>query len=134
VLERADAAPDGTSWDDWLQTHRVELNAMTTPEFIEWLDAKMEEHGVSGKLVPPDEVITADLEERLAAKVRAAITERILREAGLENQVAEALAAIERPSAADLVKGIQRMFKHNRQREWRDHIEAVAAKKAEAAE
>ena len=28
-------------WEEWLQTHRVELNAMTTPQFIEWLDGKM---------------------------------------------------------------------------------------------
>jgi hypothetical protein len=41
VLERE----DGEEWEDWLQTHRVELNAMTTPEFIEWLDRKMAEHG-----------------------------------------------------------------------------------------
>ena len=32
-------------WEEWLQTHRVELNAMTTPQFIEWLDGKMAEHG-----------------------------------------------------------------------------------------
>ena len=31
VLARDDATPDGNSWEDWLQTHRVELNAMTTP-------------------------------------------------------------------------------------------------------
>jgi hypothetical protein len=45
-------APDGDSWEEWLQTHRVELNAMTTPEFIAWLDHEMEMHG-DGKLVPP---------------------------------------------------------------------------------
>ena len=32
-------------WDDWLQTHRIELNAMTTPQFIQWLDDKMEAPG-----------------------------------------------------------------------------------------
>ena len=37
-------APGGISWEEWLQTHRIELNAMTTPEFIAWLDAKMAEH------------------------------------------------------------------------------------------
>ena len=37
---------------DWLQTNRVELNAMTTPQLIEWLDEKMAEHG-DGKLIPP---------------------------------------------------------------------------------
>src|SRR5262249_18142923 len=33
----------------WLQSHRVELNAMTTPQFLEWLDAKMESY--EGKLM-----------------------------------------------------------------------------------
>ena len=28
-------------WEDWLQTHRIEINAMTTPQFIRWLDGKM---------------------------------------------------------------------------------------------
>ena len=39
-------------WQDWLRHHRVELNAMTTPQFIAWLDAKMAAFG-NGKLVPP---------------------------------------------------------------------------------
>jgi len=34
VRERDDTAPNGETWDEWLQTHRVELNAMTTPRFI----------------------------------------------------------------------------------------------------
>jgi hypothetical protein len=38
------------AWEEWLQSHRVELNAMTTPEFIAWLDDKMAAHG-DGKLV-----------------------------------------------------------------------------------
>jgi hypothetical protein len=113
---------DGDYWEEWLQTHRVELNAMTTPEFIAWLDAKMAEHG-SGKLVPPEDVIVAELEERLEAKVRAAITEQILREAGLEEQIADALAAIERPSGDALVDGIRASFESDPEREWRDHIQ-----------
>jgi hypothetical protein len=118
-------SPDDTSWEEWLQTHRVELNAMTTPEFIEWLDAKMAEHG-DGKLIPPDDVLTAELEKRLDAKVRAAVTERILREAGFENQVAEALAAIERPTGVELSTGIEELFERDPEREWRDHIEETA--------
>ena len=53
--------PMATSWEEWLQTHRIELNAMTTPQFIDWLDAKMAEHG-DGKLVPPQTVVKAELE------------------------------------------------------------------------
>jgi hypothetical protein len=125
VLARKDTAPNGERWEDWLQTHRIELNAMTTPQFIEWLDGKMVEHG-GGKLVPPPSVLTAELDQRIENKVRASITERILREAGFEEQVATALAAIEKPAAASLADGITQLFEQQPEQEWRDHIEAVA--------
>ena len=58
---------------------------MTTPQFIAWLDRKMAEHG-DGKLIPPEEVVEAELEERVEAKCARAITERILREADVERE------------------------------------------------
>jgi hypothetical protein len=100
---------------------------MTTPEFIEWLDEKMAEHG-DGKLIPPEEVITDELEKHLDEKVRAAVTERILREAGYETQVAEALATIERPTAAVLTGGIEELFADKPEAEWREHIERIVVK------
>jgi hypothetical protein len=118
-------APNGDSWEEWLQTHRVELNAMTTPQFIAWLDGKMAE-AKHGKLIPPGEVLEADLAERIERKTRAAVTERILREAGLDDQVEAAVAAIKTPTAATLVKGIKNLFKTEPQHDWRAHIEAVA--------
>jgi hypothetical protein len=118
ILERDDGA-----WEVWLQTHRVELNAMTTPQFITWLDGKMAPYD---KLVPPGDVIEAELAARIEAKVRAAVTDRILREAGLENQVADAIAAIERPGPAVLTQGIRNLFQQEPDRAWRDHIETVA--------
>jgi hypothetical protein len=123
VLEREDFAPSGETWADWLQTHRVELNAMTTPQFIAWLDRKMADYD---KLIPPPEVLTDELDERIEEKLRAAITERILREARLDDQVAEAIAAIEKPTAAALAEGIRELFEREPDREWRDHIETVA--------
>jgi hypothetical protein len=119
---------DGAYWEEWLQTHRIELNAMTTPEFIAWLDRKMADHG-AGKLVSPEAVIVTELEKRLEAKTRTSVMERILREAGFEDQVTETLDAIKRPTASSLVKGIRTMFKREPEREWRDHVETVAAKK-----
>jgi hypothetical protein len=125
ILEREDLAPNGETWEEWLQTHRVELNAMTTPQFIAWLDRKMAEHGI-GKLIPPEEVLAVDLEDRLEAKVRADVQERILREAGFERQVAKALAVIERPTNVALAEGIEELFARDPEREWRDHVESVA--------
>ena len=124
VHEREDTAPDGSPWAEWLQTHRIELNAMTTPRFIEWLDSKMTD--AEGKLVPPAEVIAAELDKSIEAKLRDDIRERILREAGFEAQVAEAFAAVEKPAPADLVKGVRELFKREPDRAWRDHVEAVA--------
>jgi hypothetical protein len=123
VLERE----DGDYWEEWLQSHRIELNVMTTPEFIKWLDQKMAEHGVS-KLIPPEDVIATELEQRLDAKVRGAITERVLRQARFEQQVAKALAKIKRPSRAALTAGIKKLFARNPENEWRAHIERLAAK------
>jgi hypothetical protein len=124
VAEYVTAREDGDHWEEWLQTHRAELNAMTTPEFIEWLDDKMAKHGV-GKLIPPAKVLTAELDEKLEAKVRAVLTERILREAGLETQVVATLNAIKRPNCADLAKGIGDLFERSPEDEWRSHIGAV---------
>jgi len=119
--------PEG-DWAEWLQTKRVELNAMSTPEFIRWLDSKMAAYD---KLIPPAAVLDAELDERIEFKVRASITERILREAGLENLVAAALAAIEKPSPAVLAEGIRRLFRRKLDSEWRDHVEAIAREVAE---
>ena len=113
-------------WREWLQTNRVELNAMTMPVFIAWLDAKMAEHG-TGKLIPPVEVLTDDLEARLEQKIRQTLKDRILREAGFDEQVAKAMASIARADGPDLVDGIQRMFGANQERSWREHVETVAA-------
>jgi len=114
---------DGDQWEEWLQTHRVELNAMTTPEFIEWLDGKMAEYD---KLIPPPDVLETELKERVEKKVREAVTARILREANIDAQVAAALADIETPDSAALAKGIEQLFDERSDAEWRDHIETVA--------
>jgi hypothetical protein len=86
-----------------------------------------------GKLIPPADVIEAEQNKSIEAKVRAAITERILREAGIENQVATAIAAIEKPSPAVLAEGIRHLFLQEPDREWRDHIEAIARELERAA-
>ena len=116
---------DGAYWEDWLQTHRVELNAMTTPQLIEWLDEKMTEFG-DGKLIPPTPVLEQELADLIESKVREAIKERILREARIEDQIAATIAAIETPDGEMLARDIEQLFEKQPDREWRDAVEAVA--------
>src|SRR5262249_28069064 len=116
VRERDDLAPDGEPWEDWLQTHRIELNAMTTPQFIAWLDGKLASYN---KLIPPADILETELNARIEKNVRTAVVERILREANVDAQVAAALADIETPDSATLTDGIQQLFDEKPDAEWR---------------
>lgn len=85
-------------WSDWLQSNRVELNAMTTPEFIRWLEGKMEEHGV-GKVIPTEDVLASTLEESAEKAIRSKVMKEILEqnlfEKRVENELAKARYYIE---------------------------------------
>ncbi|CAI8949260.1 HATPase_c domain-containing protein [Brevibacillus sp. IT-7CA2] len=73
-------------WSEWLQSNRVELNAMTTPEFIEWLEDKMEEHGV-GKVIPTEDVLARTFEESAEKAIRSRVMNDILEQNLYEKQV-----------------------------------------------
>jgi hypothetical protein len=72
-------------WQEWLQGHRVELNAMSSPQLLEWLDRKMAEYG--GKVVPPDEVLAESLEHGVRSGLEQQIKEEVLREARITDRV-----------------------------------------------
>jgi hypothetical protein len=114
---------DDRDWDEWLQTHRVELNAMTTPQLIDWLDQKMAGYE---KLIPPGDVLEAELDQEIEQGLRERIMQNILREARFEDQVAAAASMIKKPGADEPANGIKKLFARERDREWRDHIKAVA--------
>ena len=80
-------------WAEWLQTARVELNAMTSPQFIEWLDGKMAAHDGS-KLVPPREVMENQLAAATRRRVQDGITERVLAAANIQKQVDGAILTL----------------------------------------
>jgi hypothetical protein len=90
------------------------------------MDAYAKEHPETGKLIPPTDVLEAELDNCVEEKIRTTITERILREAGLEDQVAAAIAEIEKPTPAVLAEDTRCLFKREPERQWRDHIEATA--------
>jgi hypothetical protein len=71
-------------WKEWLQDSRVELNAMTTPQLLDWLDGKLAEHG--GKLVSPADVLES-LESGIRSGLQQQITDDVLREARVADRV-----------------------------------------------
>lgn len=87
-------------WREWLQTKRIELNAMTTPQFLAWLDEKFAPY--AGKIVPPAEVLTTQLRADVRHHLEREITARVIREAGVDRQVGAALAERESLIAVEL--------------------------------
>jgi hypothetical protein len=55
----------------------------------------------------------------------------IEREGGVDGQVAAAVAAIDKPDADTIVEGINELFERGPERDWRAHVEAVAAQLVE---
>ena len=55
--------------------HRIELNTMTTPQFLQWLDDKMDKFG-QGKLIPPEAILTKELHETAREKLAQDITDQ----------------------------------------------------------
>jgi hypothetical protein len=85
----APVAEYAAKWADWFQSNRVELNAMTTPQFLAWLDRKFADQ--VGKVVPPVAVLVDRLEKETEAELRRQITTELLRDARVEERVAREL-------------------------------------------
>ena len=112
----------------WLQKHRYELNAMDTPLFLQWLDEKMIQHG-QGKVIPPNQVLHSTLEQKTRGILRDRITDRVLREARIDDQVEQAFGpAAEKIKALDrkLKPRVQRRLKKDPFASWRGPIEFIA--------
>jgi hypothetical protein len=76
VRARTDRAPTGESWEEWLQHSRIELNAFTSAELIDWLDRKMAEVG-AGKVIPPDDILVDGFGERVRERAQQSVAETI---------------------------------------------------------
>lgn len=133
VADYVQTRSDGPRWVNWLQTQRVELNEMTTPQLIAWLDGKMQEHGV-GKVIPPSAIIVDETERQLAEQVEQRITARVLREARIGAQVSDALALIEVPKPEVLAETVTEWVGGHRDEAWSAGVSELASDLARAIE
>jgi hypothetical protein len=115
--EKRKAVADYVSadWAHWLQSNRYELNAMTPKQFLDWLDAKMIEHG-DGKVVPPAPVIADQADERLRMRLREKIVEKLLREARIDDLVNDAMVKVD-------IDALQADLQPDHVREWLESAE-----------
>ena len=94
TLRRHGATPKEIAF---LESKRVELNAMTSRQFLDFIEAKLDEHGVE-KLVPEDAILEQHarrlIEQRLARKAIARVASKIAKEAASQKLPSDLLARI----------------------------------------
>jgi hypothetical protein len=112
---------------EWLQSHRVELNAFTTAEFIRWLDGKMEPY--KSKVVPPDERLSGRLVETVERRLRDQFTAAVLAEARIDDKVSAAMAglAVEiRKAEAALPWSVPSALGSDSHKHWTQPVDSMA--------
>ena len=119
---------------EWLRCNRIELNAMTTPQFLSWLDGKMEQHEPK-KLIPPSEVIGEAFNGYLHQEIAKATTVKILREAKAGERIMETFnGAKERVAGENWEPEIIEALEENPVSWWRSPIAAIAGRIAKGNE
>jgi hypothetical protein len=103
---------------------------MTTPQFLAWLDAKMAEHD-SVKVVPPNTVLAATAHRQLEEHLRRIITDQILNEANVAEQIADAVRGIPLPCGEDLATSVSNWLNERPNAHWRDCVNQIAAELAD---
>ncbi len=114
-------------WAEWLQTHRVELNAMPTEFFIDWLDSKLA--GYDGKVIPPQDVMAQRLADEIRDGLNEQLANQILEEAELTRQVEAAYHRIEYrigERVKTLRPTISRQLTNTPFENWRDVLARLA--------
>jgi hypothetical protein len=118
----------GHEWRIWLQANRVELNAMTTPQFIEWLDRKFAD--APGKIIPPRLVLQKQLANDTALILRDKILAEVLREGQFEERVARAIKGAQpsiKAATNKLPKEMQKAMADDQSLFWRAALQRHAA-------
>jgi hypothetical protein len=98
-VEAYGAARD-EDWAEWLQTHRVELNALSTEAFLRWIDAKLADYD-TGKVIPPAHVLEAHYTDEVHQALEDKIREQILVDADLDGRVETAYTELEETITRD---------------------------------
>lgn len=123
---------DWKSYDDyeeWLQSNRVELNAMSTPVFLEWLEEKIRQYD-NGKVIPDSSTMYDTLTENTKEIVYQKVMQDILKKNGFEDKVNEEMSKLQ-PILEDKAKNIREEVQeslYDSEHHWTKSVNDIAKK------
>jgi hypothetical protein len=128
----ADYIPDDDK--EWLQANRIELNAMATPQFVEWLTAKVEAYfrrvGLSPKVIPPAGVLGELLKRETRTALERRIVDEVLKAADIPGRVEAAFAEVKlqiNEATGTLTSSLPDRLKTDPKAHWTDMVKTEAA-------
>ncbi|MBC7106373.1 MAG: ATP-binding protein, partial [Firmicutes bacterium] len=107
---------------------RIELNAMSAPQLISYIEAKLAEHGATAKVLPPGNVVQVHAEEFYHALAAELAERRILELLDVPSLVRRALEQAGRADFEGLREKLAELLAANPPESWRDLAEAEARK------
>ncbi|PLS79750.1 MAG: ATP-binding protein [Chloroflexi bacterium] len=98
---------------------RVELNAMTAPQTVEYIERKLEAEGALGKVIPPDRRLSSEAQQAFAGMLDEYVDEWVVRLLGLEGIKAALRDEFRDMIPRDLRTAIDTTFGEDVSRSWR---------------
>ena len=115
------------AWAEWLQGYRVELNAMSTPQFLGWLEEKIRAWD-QGKVIPPEDVMLESLEQSLETQLGEIISAEILKQGRYQARVTAAVRQVKencREQQTRLAETVREELADKPASRWKDAVRAV---------
>lgn len=91
------------------ETFRVELNAFTPQQFLNWLNDKLEKHGIKEKVRPPNKVVAKETCDKIDESLEENVKEFIFQLCGGQEVVDELKSTISNEERLDEVDLSQQM-------------------------
>jgi hypothetical protein len=111
-------------WEEWLQDNRIELNAMTSPQRVAWVEQKFALHHVE-KVIPPEEIAQATFSEQLSSAITEQVQAEVLRsqEAWIAEEIEVRLGKVRSPD--NIGSQVAHYLKSHRTDRWTHAIDAL---------
>jgi len=113
--------------------NRVELNALTPGQLIEFIEKKLAEHGLTKKVIPPDEVIMEEVKKQFDLLLRITVEKRILEMLEIPAIVEKVAQSVKTPDFRGLPEDIAYALEDNPPVSWRDLVKGEAREFVQAA-
>ena len=110
----------------WFQGKRVELNAMSSPVFIKWIESKLDQY--LEKVIPPDTHIAPLVNQKTESFLKLKLKQKIMQQMNIDALVESAYQDYKTPVAKqiekmDFVEEIETAFEEDETLSWERPLE-----------